>query len=92
VSAIKNTNLDAPFWPGHVSQWQTVLLAARLTKALALCTSCLRKYRSPRLVMPPILLTLPEVCCLGVSPNHTANSLGLLNAWPLSMAANKAIK
>jgi hypothetical protein len=22
VAAIKNTNLDAPFWPGHISQWR----------------------------------------------------------------------
>jgi hypothetical protein len=33
----------------------------------------------PRLVIPPILLILPDACCLGVRPNHTANSLGLLN-------------
>jgi hypothetical protein len=40
--------------------------------------------------MPPILLILPEACCLGVSPNPTANALGRLNAWPLSMAVNNA--
>jgi hypothetical protein len=40
--------------------------------------------------MPPILLMLPEACWLGVKPNDTASSLGLLNACPLSMAAKNA--
>jgi hypothetical protein len=42
------------------------------------------------LVMPPILLMLPEACCLGVEPKHTASSLGLLNAYPFSMGAKNA--
>jgi hypothetical protein len=36
------------------------------------------------------LTDIVEACCLGVSTNQTANSLGLLNAWPSSIAANNA--
>jgi hypothetical protein len=44
----------------------------------------------PALVDTVHHIMLPEACCLGVSPNHTASSLRLLKAWFLSMAAKKA--
>jgi hypothetical protein len=44
----------------------------------------------PALVDTVHLIILLKACCLGVSPNHTTSSLGLLKAWLLSMAAKKA--
>src|SRR5207248_3534435 len=66
------------------------LLGARYTTDLAPWINSMRKYGSPRLVIPKCRCLSPLECCLGTSPTHAANCRPLWKVRPSAIAATTA--
>ena len=66
------------------------LVGARYTTDLAPWINSMRKYGSPRLVIPKCRCLSPLECCLGTSPTHAANCRPLWKVRPSAIAATTA--
>ena len=53
--------------------------------------SKVRKYDSPRLLMPSSFDLPPVECCLGTSPSHAASCLPSSNFFAFPMVATNAL-